>query len=340
MEITDFLSGPKAPNYGALAKKSEKKRQGIINLGLKQLGAVYDGGDAPFYTVAGGSGFSENAWNKTGKNNQYYSINSKGNFTPFYAPKSSYNPASGFQKGTELAGSMFPGDITGDVLEGIRTKDYGQAAKNILLNAATGGVFSFARRLFGKEKKPPSVRQVVNEKLKAGQLYSAPNIQSFKGFQPEFYKAREDAYTNYALPQLADQYQDTNKAQVYGLSNTGLSDSSIAKDARYQLEKTTNAGRQQIADSAIDQGNQLRQQVAADRKAATDLLYQSSDPSRAVQQAITTSSQIPQFSTFAPIANLFGNLANQYYMNQLIKQYQQPAGQVDKTPQSYFAPIN
>lgn len=336
MNTGDIFFG-NAPNYGALAAKSEKKRQGIINLGLDQINAVYGGGSAPFYSMASASPFTKAQWSGGAKNNTYYTLGPSGKFKPYYAPKQAKGP-SGLQRTSELLGTAVPGDITGDVLKGIRTGDWKEAGANILLNAATGGVFSFANNLFGGGDTP-TPRELVNKQMRRGQLFSAPEYRTFEGFQPEFYQRREKAYRDFALPQLADQYQSANQQLVYGMSNQGLRGSSVDDKARFQLEKTMTQGKQGVADEAINQSNQLKNRVEESRQSAINQLYQTSNPSQAVQSAIANASQFQQPSSFAPLANTFANLANQYYTQQLLASYKNGGRQQPVENNLYYAPI-
>jgi len=307
-----------SPNYGAISRKSEKKRQHIIDLGMKQLGAVYGGGSAPFYSLANADGA------KFDSKGNYYSLGSKNGFGQYWGPKPIKQPSS-FQRSTEIAGSVVPGDITGDVLQGARTGDWGKAATNIGINAATGGAYGVASKVFGR--KPPSPREIAAKKFRRGQLFSAPTNQSFEGFQPEFFRQREKAYTDFALPQLGDQYRTNNAALTYGMSNRGLTGGSVDQEARFGLEKIMGQGRQQIADTGIQQANQLRTDIEGSRQQATQQLYQTGDPTQATQSAISAAAGFQRPSTYTPLANMFSNLANQYYANQLLNNYQkQPTG--------------
>jgi len=65
--VTSLLSGglidTSAPNYAKVAARNEKQRQALINLGLGQINALYDGGTTAFYNPATGPQVSKKAWN-------------------------------------------------------------------------------------------------------------------------------------------------------------------------------------------------------------------------------------------------------------------------------------
>jgi len=292
--LTGGLFDPSTPNYARLASQSEKKRQGIINLGMQQIGAVYGGGAAPFYSLA------NTGQNKFNPHSDYYYLGKSGEFAPYWAP-----------------GAVSPGsqtNIKGPLGVVSKTGGGDPIAKAILGGIGFEG-------LFGDTKSP---REVAAQKFKRGQLFNAPDYQSFEGFQPEFFQKRAQDYINYALPQEAQQYRDTRNALTYGLANKGLADSSVATQTGANLERTAGQAKQGIADTAISQANQLQQDVEESRQKSIAQLYQSADPAQAFQSAISAAGQFQRPSTFAPIGNLFNNLAQQYYTNQTLNNYRLP----------------
>ncbi len=335
MEITDAIFGGGTPNYGKLAAQSEKKRQGIIGLGLNQINAVYGGGTAPFYSPADNQRMSKTAWSAYGKNQPLYQLNKQGEFSPFYAPKPP-RQADGLDSALMHVPVL---SATGSLADSIKTGDYSGGLKNAAINIGTGGMFDSIKSLFGSDT--PTPREIVNKQLRKGQLFNAPEYKTFKGYGKEFYDAREKAYTDSALPQLADQYQDARKNTVYGLSNVGLSGSSVGDEANYKLEKAMNSGKQTVADNAIGQSNALRQQVESSRQAAINQLYQTGDPSQALKTAIGSASQFENPGGFAPLANGFGDVMNQFYINKLLSAYSggKPAGVGETNTSNYFAKV-
>jgi hypothetical protein len=302
MSFTGTLSGGligETPNYAALAKKSEARRKGVIDLGLKQIGAVFDGGAAPFYSLANAGG------SKFDPKSTYFFQDKKGGFVPYWAPK-----------GAKPSGTYNYSGIG----KALNTGGFDLAAMGVMkglgLTKALG---------FGDEDSP---KEIAMKAFRRGQLFNAPNEQTFTGFGPEFFQSRTKAYTDYAMPQVAEQYLDARNAQTYGLSNRGLLSSSLADQARSRLERTAGQSRQAVAEEGINQANTLKRNVETSRQNAINQLYQTADPARAFQSAISSASQLGVPSPFAPITNMFANLAQQYYTNQLLKGYQQGTQQL------------
>jgi len=331
MELTDAIFGGGTPNYGAMGQQSEKKRQGIINLGMQQLNAVYGGGSAPFYTMANTQPLSKTAWNTFGKQQSFYKQNKKGEFSPYYTPKPARQEdgVDSTLKSIPVLSSM------GSLGDTMKTGDWSGGLKDAAIGIGSGGIASSLMSLFKKDA--PTPRELVNKQLTRGQLFNAPEMKTFKGYQPEFYQAREKAYTDFALPQLADQYQSARDNTLFGLSNVGLTGSTVDDKAKYKLEKAMNTGRQGIADESINQGNQLRNAIEQSRQQAIQQLYQTGDPTQALKTAINTSSIAERPSGFASLANGFGDVMNQFYIQKLLQGYQNPVGG-QQTNQTYFAP--
>jgi len=143
--------------------------------------------------------------------------------------------------------------------------------------------------------------------------------KQFAGFNQGFYDKRRQAYLDFALPQLADQYRTTHGQVGFGLSDRGIRGSGAAQKQWSDLFKTTESAKQGIADSATAQANDLKKQIAAQQQNLINQLYITSDPAQAKQAAISTAAGFQTPSTFAPLVNQFSGLLNQYYVSQMLK---------------------
>lgn len=143
---------------------------------------------------------------------------------------------------------------------------------------------------------------------------------AFAGFDPKFYKQRQDAYMNYAMPQLSEQAQQTQNQIIYGLADKGLSNSSVAERQQAKFQREMALQKQGIVDAAFGQANDLRKQVEGQKSNLIAQLQASGDPSSVSQQAIGTAAAFQAPSTYQPLSNLFGNFTNMYLANQIQKQ--------------------
>lgn len=161
----------------------------------------------------------------------------------------------------------------------------------------------------------------------------------FAGFNPQFYQNRVNAYENFAMPQLADQYRQTRDQIGFGLANKGLTRSGAAGKQWSDLFRTNATAKQGVVDSAIGQANDLQKQVATQKEGIINQLYQTADPGAAGQAANSAVASLTQPSVFAPLANQFSNLVNQYYLASILNQKSPTIAPAMGSSQSQFAPI-
>lgn len=308
---------PDSPNYSSIAQNNEKARQAQIEQGLKAINAVYEGGSVPWYLPALG--------NKFDKSQTYYTVGKNGlAFTPYYAPKGTTNfldgigparPTTPSQLGQVSRGldPNYPGGL------GVATISPEIGNKfNKLVNPAGDLLSNFVGGLFGGDK--PSLSDVMNKAIRHGMLYIGDGNKTFQGFDQSFFDKRQKAYEDFANPELNQQYANNRNNLVYSLANRGLSNSSFGNAQGSLLARDLQKGRQGIVDTGIQQVQDLKRGLESTRQQAISQLYQTGNPSQAVNSAISLSQNTTAPSPFAPLANAFGNVAQQYYLSQLAKQ--------------------
>lgn len=123
----------------------------------------------------------------------------------------------------------------------------------------------------------------------------------------EFFKGRRDAFTNFATPQLEDQYADTQKQLVYSLDRSGLLDSSIRAEKASELQKLYDTNKQQIADQALNQENEARNAAEGARTDLIQTLNVTGDAEGAANSAISRATALSQPQTFSPLSQLFAS---------------------------------
>lgn len=178
-------------------------------------------------------------------------------------------------------------------------------------------------------KQKDNAASYNNRMSKNRALYIQGPTQTFTGFQPDFFNQAAQTYTNYALPQLAQQYKVASDATTYDLAGKGLLNSSVASQARSNLDLTMGQQKLNIADTGRQQSQALQKQVEDSRQQAINNLYQTGDPTQAIQSAIGQASQIQAPSFVQPLTNAFSGIMNQYALNQLYPmggQQTQPVG--------------
>jgi len=161
------------------------------------------------------------------------------------------------------------------------------------------------------------------QQLQQAQIQQATNRinNAFAGFTPQFYQQRAQAYENYAEPQLMQQYQEVSKQLLGKLANQGLLNGSAALQQKGALQNDLGLQQQGIANTGIQQAQQLQQQVAGEQAGLIGQANAAANPLTVAQEAIGTAANYAAPSAFQPLGQLFQNFANTYLGSQLASTY-------------------
>ena len=136
----------------------------------------------------------------------------------------------------------------------------------------------------------------------------AENIEgTFSQFDDSFYKGLGDNYTNYAMPQLDDQFTTGMKELRLALASKGLQNSSEAAQRYGKLKESYDTQLTSIADKARGYENTAKGNI---NSAKDNLLTQNlslANPALASQSAINSAALNSQLPTYDPLANAFAN---------------------------------
>lgn len=133
--------------------------------------------------------------------------------------------------------------------------------------------------------------------------------QAFSGFDDAFYKKRATDYSAYAMPDLERQAKSARENLIYALSRTGNLDSSAAIKRNAELSQEENAARIGVANTGLDQANQLRSNVENTRGNVVAELNATGDSSAATASALRQTQNLNQPAGFSPLGQLFSNFA-------------------------------
>lgn len=139
--------------------------------------------------------------------------------------------------------------------------------------------------------------------------------QVFSKYDQGFYDARGKAYTDWAMPQVTQQYQDTKKGLTYALARNGLLNSGAAVSKDQSLTNQLNQQTNNVANQAQGQMNQLRQDVSNAKSNLTNQLIASNDPTATMANASTYTAGLSATPSFNALGNMFGDWANTYVTN-------------------------
>ena len=147
------------------------------------------------------------------------------------------------------------------------------------------------------------------EEARQGQIRSGTEQinNAFGQFNDDFYNARANSYTAYALPQLEQQFEEANKQLAFSLARSGNLDSSARAQQTSDLQKMFDLNRQQITDQGLNYANEARNSVEGARSDLIRTLNSTGDAQGAVNAALSRSSALTQAPSFSPIGALFAD---------------------------------
>jgi hypothetical protein len=125
-------------------------------------------------------------------------------------------------------------------------------------------------------------------------------------FNEPYFDERRNAYSAYATPQLEQQADDARKQLVFGLSRSGLSNSSVAAQKEGEFQRTLDQGRQQIADTGNAQAGQARTSVEDARSNLVSALNASGDNTLTANSALSRAKAVSEPEAYSPIGQVFG----------------------------------
>lgn len=131
--------------------------------------------------------------------------------------------------------------------------------------------------------------------------------QTFSKFDNNFFNDRAKAYSNYATPQLNQQYHQVGDQLTYGLARSGQTNSSEAARQSGILQGENATARQQVADAATGEAQKARQTVEDNRNSLINQLNATSNPALAASGALREAGVLANQPGFSPIGNLFQN---------------------------------
>jgi len=131
--------------------------------------------------------------------------------------------------------------------------------------------------------------------------------QKFDKFDDGFFKGRGQAYTNFATPQVNDQYKQVSDQLAFSLARTGLDQSSEKARQGGVLMRDNALARQTLAEGATTEATKARQAVEDQRNALISQVNMTADPEMAAQNALRSAGIMEQQQAFNPVANLFAN---------------------------------
>lgn len=146
-------------------------------------------------------------------------------------------------------------------------------------------------------------KRVADGTTKINQLFD-------KQFNPAFFKKQSTNYTNYALPQLADQHKDASKQLTFALDRRGALDSSSRSSLGTELEKKRALAEADIKAKAGDYRTGAMANVEAARGDLLNTLRSTGDVQGAVNSANARATILSQVPGYSPLTAMFADFTN------------------------------
>lgn len=155
-------------------------------------------------------------------------------------------------------------------------------------------------------------------------LYTSNPIASQKvtqhaGFDDAVFNKRAQAYQDFALPQVQQQYGDQQKALTFALARGGNLQSSLSSDKNAELDKDYALQKQAVYDTGQDYVNQGKADLATQKASAVSMLQATADPDASynvAQQAAQQLSAMPAFTPLSPVVKNVASGLGTYLTNQ------------------------
>ncbi len=127
-------------------------------------------------------------------------------------------------------------------------------------------------------------------------------------FNDDFFKGRQEAYIDYAKPQLEDQYGDAQKQLTFALARGGNLNSSVRGEKAADLQQRFDLTKQEITDKGLSYANEARSSVEGARSDLIGMLNATGDAEGAANSAVSRASTLSQPAAFSPLSQLFGDI--------------------------------
>ena len=124
-------------------------------------------------------------------------------------------------------------------------------------------------------------------------------------FNDQFFDKRRDAYINYAVPQLDDQFGDAKKQLIFALARSGLLDSSSRGSQTAKLDKRYSLGREEIASKGLAEATGARNSVEDARSNLIAMLKATGDDQGAAQASNARAPALSKPAAYSPLSQIF-----------------------------------
>jgi hypothetical protein len=133
--------------------------------------------------------------------------------------------------------------------------------------------------------------------------------ETFRRFDEPFYQGRQQAFTDFANPQVDQQYARAREGLMFALADGGLTRSSVAARRLGDLERDYSQRKIEVADQARGYGQQARADVEQSRAGLVQQAASTGDAALSGNAAVGEANRLVGAQNFSPLGALFQNVA-------------------------------
>lgn len=131
--------------------------------------------------------------------------------------------------------------------------------------------------------------------------------KNFGKFDDAFYGKQSQAYLDFAMPQINDQYDNAYRGLKFALHRQGIGSSSEGNRRTSVLSGDYALNRQGAVDKSREVGMNARRSIEESRSSLISDLYNTADPAAAAAGSLSRSAYLGTAPAFSPIGTLFAN---------------------------------
>lgn len=314
------FGGSSGNNEAAQARADEQARQEKIRLGTAEINKIFNGSTSGTGQLAAGAAYDPtktyylsdgSVWKPSGTARATGGAAAPGGSSMFggAAPQAGASGSSGLFGGSTLK----PGGVPVNA-DGSPRKTAGSMfpSNGLMSGVGYGGNYVDGNYIGGStgSAAPGRLKTAAEEFADAvgNGLYSGTKTSG--GFGDDFFKARRQAYIDYATPQLQQQHTDAQKQLTFALARGGNLNSSARSEKAGELQRLFDLNNQQIADQALSYETQSRNAVEDARANLISTLNATGDAEGAANSALARATALSQPAAYSPISNLFADFTS------------------------------
>jgi hypothetical protein len=157
----------------------------------------------------------------------------------------------------------------------------------------------------------------------------------FSRFDDSFYNGQSQAYLDFAMPQINQQYDNAYRGLVFALARQGIGGSSEGNRRYGNLSQDYGLQRQGAVDRSRTVAQDSRRAIEDARSGVIQDLYATADPAAAAQAATSRAQYLSTPASFSPVGTLFANALDGLNTYQA---YRQDADAYNAAMQAYGLP--